>query len=106
MSSPSADSLRSSSRREAIFVFSMFAAALVYTLGYCRLYGYDRPIEELTFVFGFPDWVFWGIVTPWFIAFALSTIFALWFMRDEPFGEDVGDEWLDDAEGWARPQDG
>jgi len=91
------DPLLVSSRREAIFTAVMFLATLSYTLVYCSLHGYERPIEELTFVLGFPDWVFWGIVAPWLAAFTVSSVFALWFMRDEPFGEDVGDVWADEA---------
>jgi Protein of unknown function (DUF997) len=100
------DPLLASARREAVFTATVFALALTYTVVYCGRYGYERPIEELTFVLGFPDWIFWGIVVPWLSAFVVSSAFALWFMTDEPFGEDVGDEWADDDGISARPSDG
>ena len=64
-----AESLPASSRREAVAVMVTWLAAMVYTVGYCYLYGYNRRAESLTFVWGFPDWVFWGIVAPWAVCF-------------------------------------
>ena len=31
---------------------------MIYSVGCCCVYGYGRDPESLTFVFGFPDWVF------------------------------------------------
>lgn len=97
MTSRNQDPLLASARREAIITGVIFVATFSWSLGYCLLFGFERPIEELTFVLGFPDWVFWGIVVPWLSAFVVSSVFALCFMTDEPFGEDVGDEWAEEA---------
>jgi hypothetical protein len=81
-------------RREAIVVLGWWLTTLVYTVGYCYRNGYDRPIEELTFVLGFPDWVFWGLVVPWVVCFLFSIWFAFYFMQDDPMGDEtpgVGD---------------
>lgn len=80
---PSEDPVLHSSRREAWIILALSAAALAYTLGYCYAFGYTRSAESLTFVLGFPDWVFWGILIPWGICLLFSSIFALGFMRDE-----------------------
>lgn len=90
------DPLLASARREAIITGAIYVLTMCYSVGYCLLFGYERPIEELTFVLGFPDWVFWGIVVPWLSVFVVSSVFAIWYMTDEPFGEDVGDAWEDE----------
>ena len=81
--------LLKSARREAIAAFGIWLTATLYSIGYCYLFGYGRAPESLTFVLGFPDWVFWGIVLPWGICTIVSTAFAFWFMKDEdlPAGE-------------------
>jgi Protein of unknown function (DUF997) len=82
------DPVLQSSRREAFFVMLLWLAALVYSLTYCSAYGYDRDVASFTFVLGFPDWVFWGIVVPWAVCVAISGWFSFWFMRDEPLGDE------------------
>lgn len=86
---PEQDSLVRHSRREAVIVFSVWLIAMVSVISYCYLNGYNRKIESLTFVLGFPDWVFWGVVVPW----AACTAFGCWFsfriMKDDPLGEDL-----------------
>lgn len=85
------DPLVSSSRREALFAVAVWFAATAYTVGYCAAFGYEQPISELTFVWGFPSWVFWGIVAPW----TASTVVSIWFaarsMRDDPLGADASE---------------
>lgn len=75
--------LLKSARREAMAAMSIWFLATVYSVGYCSLYGYGRSAESLTFVFGFPDWVFWGLVAPWGICTIVATLFAFVFMTDE-----------------------
>ena len=89
MTESSDDPLLRHARREAIFVACVFLAALVYTVGYCAKFGYAPTRSgELKLVFGFPDWVFWGIVTPWVICVAIGIWFSYFFMTDD----DVGSE--------------
>ena len=73
-------------RREAIVVLVIFLCALIYTVTFCYLHGYQRRPESLTFVFGFPDWVFWGVVAPWCVCLLLSYWFGYLFMRDADLG--------------------
>lgn len=82
------DPVLTSSRREAFLVLGIWLAAMSYSVGYCVWRGYGRDWETVSFVFGFPDWVFWGIVCPWLACVALSWWFAYRFMTDEPLGED------------------
>lgn len=92
MSSPAPDPVFKSARREAAWVFAIWLAAMTYTVGYCWLFGYDRKLEDLTFVLGFPDWIFWGILTPWGICIVISVWFGATFMRDEDLGEELPEE--------------
>jgi hypothetical protein len=95
------DPVLRSARREAVIVFFTWVAAVAYTVAYCARYGYNRPVESLTFVLWFPDWVFWGIVAPWLACAAFSLWFAWGVMRDEDLGSDadegVGDRWIDEG---------
>jgi amino acid transporter len=83
------DPILKHSRREALIVLATWFLAMTYTLGYAFLYGYGRKVEDLKYVYGFPDWVFWGIVVPWTVCIAFSWWFASVFMRDEDLGEDL-----------------
>ncbi len=86
------DPVLRSSRREAVFVLLLWAAALVYTVGYCALHGYGDSAESLTFILGFPDWVFWGILAPWAVCFLVTFGFAGFFMKDEDLGAEREEE--------------
>lgn len=88
------DPIVTSSRREAICFAVLWFATLAYTVGYCFTHGYDRPLdgslEGMTFVYGWPDWVFWGIIFPWSVCTLLSIVFATVIMSDAPLGEEAG----------------
>jgi len=88
MSNPStADEVRHA-RREAIFTGLLWCAAAAYTIGYCAVFGYGRSAKDLQFVFGIPDWVFWGIVTPWTVCLIIGVWFSYYFMTDEELGDE------------------
>lgn len=82
------DPILASSRVEAIAALVVWGVATVYTVTYCYLFGYGRPLESLTFVLGFPDWVFWGVIVPWVVCLFLSAWFAFGFIRDVDLGHD------------------
>jgi hypothetical protein len=97
------DPIVRSSRREAVLTVVIWASTLAYTVGYCYTHGYSRgagtndrkldaSLEGMTFYFGWPDWVFWGIVVPWGVCTVVSAIFAFVFMRDAPLAAEGGDE--------------
>jgi hypothetical protein len=83
------DPVLRSARREAVVVFVTWIAALAYTVTYCTLNGYGRPMEDLRFVMGFPDWVFWGVLAPWSACFLVAFWFSHVFMTDEDLGDEV-----------------
>lgn len=83
MSEPSEDPLLKSARREMLAAFAVWLLALLYTMGVCLTWGYHRDPQTLTYVLGFPDWVFWGIIVPWGTCTLISGWFAFGFMTDE-----------------------
>lgn len=96
------DPIVTSSRREALCFAVLWAATLSYTVGYCYTHGYSRgtdgydrvldgSLSGMTFVLGWPDWVFWGVVLPWGICTLISIVFATIVMRDAPLGEERED---------------
>jgi hypothetical protein len=86
------DPVLRSARREALWVFGAWLAAMGYSVPYCYAFGYGRRLEELSFVLGFPDWVFWGIIVPWSACLAFSFWFGATFMRDEDLGEELPEQ--------------
>jgi hypothetical protein len=99
------DPVLRSSRREALVVLGVWLGALAWTVGYCVRHGYGRAADDLTFVLGFPDWVFWGIVLPWLVCTAIAIVFAFGFMRDDPLGDEVEESDADaDADAEAAPR--
>lgn len=92
MPEPAPDPVLTSARREALCVLGAWLATLCYVVPYCYLNGYGRPLESLTFVLGFPDWVFWGIVVPWLVCVAFSIWFGATFMCDEDLGEELPEQ--------------
>ena len=87
-----------SARREAIVVLTIWAAACAYSVGYCYLYGYGRPAESIAYVWGFPDWIFWGVVVPWSVCTAICFWLAYFFIRDEDLGEEQAESDLGSLE--------
>lgn len=92
MSRPTDDPVLRSARREALVVLAAWLAALAYTITYCYRHGYHRAPDSLTFVLGFPDWVFWGIVLPWTVCLLFSFYFGATFVRDEDLGEELPEQ--------------
>ena len=92
MSKLAEDPLLTSARREAIAAMIVWLCTLVYTITYCYSYGTNRTPENLTFVYGFPDWIWWGVVVPWVSCLGISTVFAFWIIQDQPLGVDEDEE--------------
>ncbi|MBI1345361.1 hypothetical protein GC163_03650 [bacterium] len=83
------DPLLKSAQREALICGAVWILATAYSVGYSWLYGYRRPIESLTYVFGLPDWIFWGVVIPWLACTLFSAWFCLFYMSDEALCEET-----------------
>jgi hypothetical protein len=75
--------------REARAALLLFGAAFLWIVGYGAWRGYAR--REVSFVLGFPDWIFWGVVVPWVACLAASVWFGLRFMKDDDLGPENRD---------------
>ena len=71
------------SRRELWLILLAWLGCALWVISYCSTNGYDLAPEEVSTVLGFPDWVFWGVVTPWMIANAFTFWFCLRFLKND-----------------------
>src|SRR5262245_51196876 len=97
---PEADRrLLRNARREAWIVVVVWALALVWTVGYCYIHGYEHdpqaPAPPPAQILGFPDWVTCGIMIPWLLCTLFTVGFGLFGMSDD----DVGRESEEEGEG-------
>lgn len=88
------DPVLTNARREALLVFIIWLAACVYSISVCYRLGYGRDAATLTYILGFPDWIFWGVVTPWTVCTALSFVLSYFVIRDDDLGEEQAEEQL------------
>lgn len=68
-------------RREALlagFIWCFFAA---WTIVACYILGYLPA--KVTFVFGMPTWVLWGVIVPWITAAIVNSLFAIFVLADD-----------------------
>lgn len=73
------------SRREAILIVATWFAALLWTVPYCYLNGFqttDAP-REVEFILGMPDWVFWGVAAPWMVCNLVTVWFCFAYFVDD-----------------------
>ena len=94
-----------SARREAIVVFFIWLAAMLYTVGYCYAFGYNRDPESIRYYAGMPDWVFIGLFVPWTACTIASFWVSNFFIRDEDLGEEQPEEDLTAAASSEGPHD-
>jgi hypothetical protein len=88
------DPVLTSSRREALLVLLIWLVAATYTVGVCYGWGYGRDAATLTYVLGFPDWVFWGVIVPWTVCTAICYLMAYHFIADDDLGEEQAETQL------------
>jgi hypothetical protein len=86
---PKEQQLLGHARREGLLLMAVWALALLWSVGYSRLFGYDRNADDIPLILGMPDWVFWGIAVPWVICFLFTTWFCFFFMADDDLGRDA-----------------
>ncbi len=76
------------SRREAIIIVGVWALALLWSVPYCYLRGYNLSPQEIHTIWGIPSWVFWGIGVPWILADLFTAWFCFWYMSADDLGEE------------------
>ncbi|HUG89315.1 MAG TPA: hypothetical protein VML55_00680, partial [Planctomycetaceae bacterium] len=77
------------SRREAIVIFCVWLAGLLWAVPYCYFNGYIGHVDaaNVATVWGIPSWLFWGIAVPWLVADLVTTWFCFCYMTDDDLGE-------------------
>lgn len=87
-SQPDWDPVFLHSRREAILIFCIWLAGLLWAVPYCYWNGYVGNVdpEHVATVWGIPSWLFWGIAVPWLVADVLTAWFCFWYMQDDDLG--------------------
>ena len=86
---PRLDPLFVHARREALIILCTWATCLVWSVTTCITMGYDRSAEDIGFILGLPDWVFFGVCLPWGVAAVFSIVFVLFVMKDDDLGPDA-----------------
>ena len=102
---PDYDPVFLNARREAVLIFLIWLAAMLWTVPYCYINGFTPPAagEKVATVGGIPAWVFWGIGAPWMVANVLTIGFCLFIMKDDDLGR--ADDEPDAASIQSRPAD-
>ena len=92
-------------RREAIVIFFVWLACLLWSVPFCYAYGYPEQFEasEFSTLLGVPTWLFWGIAAPWLLANVATIWFCFAFMKDDDLG--VADDELPHGESEAKQED-
>ena len=68
-------------RREAWWIFALWAICLTWTIGACHFLAYRPGVPSVAL--GMPAWVVVGVLVPWVLAGAASLIFSLRFIKDD-----------------------
>jgi hypothetical protein len=79
-------------RREFWCILLTWGVCLIWCVSYCWHQGYCVPTEAVPVTLGIPRWVFGGILVPWLLATIFSIAFGLFWMVDEPLGEEEHEE--------------
>ena len=82
------------SLRELVILIAIWGIALAWTIGYCYFNAYWKTGTEnqIGTTFGFPTWVFWGVMLPWVLCGIVSVLFALFGIAEDD--DDVAGEMI------------
>ena len=76
------------SRRELTFQLITWTVFASWVVGYCANTAFEAESETVVTTLGMPSWIVWGIAVPWLVAFAVTVVFAGWFMQDTALVDD------------------
>jgi hypothetical protein len=87
------------SRREAAIVLVVWFLALVWSVGYSYLFGYQHPPDswvvqrgwvgpqqDFGHFLGIPHWVWFGIILPWLLCTVFTFLLAAYGIADDELG--------------------
>lgn len=72
-------------RKEAVLILAVWFLALLWTLPMSYFNGFESQvdIEQVSFIFGMPKWVFWGIGLPWMMANLITIWFCFFYFSED-----------------------
>ena len=82
------------SNKEAVITAGFFLAYIVLTIGTAWLIGGNRDIDEIHFVLGFPDWLFWSTFVLGSLFCVVPYLLVKRFFTDMPL--DADSDWTDE----------
>ena len=73
------------SRREAIVIFGLWVACLLWVVPYCYINGFSDAVDpnNLKTTWGMPSWVVGGIIAPWLVADVFTIWFCFFYMQED-----------------------
>ena len=88
LSGSESDPVWKNSLREAMEILVLGTVFLVWTIGYCYLYGYGAGART-NLIIGIPSWAFWGIAVPWGMATLVTIAFAIYRVADDRLADET-----------------
>lgn len=88
------DSRYQQCNREAIITTLFFIANFILIGGIALLLAYNKPADEVQFIFGFPAWFFWGAVVGTILECILGVVVVKAFFKEmsiQPEDENAGE---------------
>lgn len=89
---PDYDPLYLNSKREAIFIFSLWLLCLLWCVPYCYLNGYVPDGQEVPLMWGMPKWIVYGILGPWILADVVTILFCVFIFSEDDLGPVASEE--------------
>ncbi len=95
------------SLREARFVMLLWFITMTWTICYCYFQGYlthsefpfldskenlKKSSDSIPMLWGFPTWLVYGVMIPWFLCVGISVVYGLYIMKDDDLGKDPEEE--------------
>jgi len=80
------------SRKELWFMLGTWAFFCIWVLVATGISAYDAEASGENLLLGFPRWVVFGLLLPWFCAIVVTLWFASRFMKDTPLHDGAGEK--------------
>ena len=72
-------------------ILAIWAATMVWSVGYGYWSGYPSANTPVRTVLGMPHWVFWSVLLPWIVATLTTIVFSLVCIAEDDLGETLDD---------------
>ena len=62
------------------------STTMIYILSCCAIcwfLGYNKTLDEISYIGGIPSWVVLGIIVPWLVMVAFTVIYGFYIMKGD-----------------------